>query len=144
MYYGIIHTATTFGDFDMDETTRRQKVRGLDKERSALVAAALRPASMTGGSVYQMARKCGNPRCRCAHGEPHLSWYLSERKGGRTRLTYVGARVPRDLAERSRRYQEYQRRLARIRAVDREVSRHLNALRDGKLVASARRARARR
>ena len=128
----------------MDETTRRQRVRGLDKERSALVAAALRPASMTGGSVYQMARKCGNPRCRCARGEPHLSWYLSERKDGRTHLTYVGARVPRELAERSRRYQEYQRRLARIRGIDREISRHLNAMRDGKTVAFGRRGRARR
>ena len=115
----------------MDETARRQRVRALDKERGALVAAALRPASMTRGSVYQMARRCGNARCRCARGELHVSWYLSDRKKGRTQLAYVGARVPRELAERARRYQEYQRRLARIRTIDREVSRHLNAMRDG-------------
>jgi hypothetical protein len=144
MYYGIIHTVTIFGDFDMDETTRRQKVRGLDKERSALLAAALRPASMTRGSVYQMARKCGNVRCKCARGELHVSWYLSDRKEGRTQLVYVGARVPRELAERARRYQEYQQRLARIHAIDREISRHLNATRDGKMVAFERRVRAQR
>lgn len=128
----------------MDDTARRQRVRDLDKERSALVAAALRPASMTRGSVYQMARACGNPRCRCARGELHVSWYLSDRKEGRTQLVYVGARVPRELAERARRYQEYQRRLARIREIDREISRHLNGMRDGKTVAFERRGRARR
>ena len=128
----------------MDETTRRQRVREMDKERSALVAAALRPASMTRGSIYEMARTCGNARCRCARGELHVSWYLSDRKEGRTHLAYVGARVPRELAERARRYQEYQRRLARIREIDRSISRHLNALRDGKMVAFERRGRARR
>lgn len=88
---------------------------------------------MIGASLYQMHRRCGNPRCKCARGDLHTSWYLSRRQQGRTKLTYIGRIVPDWLAKRIGRYQQHQKILARIRKIDAQISRSLNSLRDEKL-----------
>ena len=41
------------------------------------------------GSLVRMARACGNPRCRCARGEKHVSLYLSVRVGGSRKMLYI-------------------------------------------------------
>lgn len=80
-----------------------------------------------------MRRGCGNPRCKCSRGYPHVSWYHSRAHGGRTKLTYIGRVVPDWLESGVRRYQRHQRALAAIRKIDAEVSRCLNRLRDEKV-----------
>lgn len=88
---------------------------------------------MVAGSLFQMRRQCGNPRCKCARGELHASWYLSRHKEGKTKLTYIGRVVPDWLSRRARRYQSHQKRLAEIRKIDTEISKGLNQLRDEKV-----------
>jgi hypothetical protein len=53
------------------------------------------------GSLIEMARRCGNPRCRCASDEDskHRSLYLGQTRGGKTRMEYV----PRDQEQTVRR-----------------------------------------
>jgi hypothetical protein len=111
----------------------RQKVHRLDEQRRMLLQQVLRPSPMIAGSLYQMRRRCGNPRCKCARGHLHTSWYLSRRQQGRTKLTYIGKIVPDWLAKRIHRYQRHQKILARIRKIDAEISISLNKLRDEKL-----------
>ena len=42
------------------------------------------------GSLQRQTRRCGEPGCRCASGEPHGPYlYLAVRVGGRTRMLYV-------------------------------------------------------
>jgi hypothetical protein len=88
------------------------------------------PREMVKGSLYQMARYCGNPNCKCARGEKHISWYLSRQVEGQTKLTYVGRVVPAGIHEGARRYQNYQKLLAEIRKIDNEISKSLNQIRD--------------
>jgi len=88
---------------------------------------------MVSGSLFQMRRRCGNPRCKCARGELHTSWYLSKRKDKKTKLIYIGKIVPEWLSTRVLRYQSYQKTLAEIRKIDSEISSSLNQLRDTKL-----------
>jgi len=78
---------------------------------------------MVSGSLFQMRRQCGNPRCKCARGELHASWYLSRHWEGKTKLTYIGRVVPDWLQKRVGRYQIHQKRLAAIRKIDAEISR---------------------
>ena len=33
------------------------------------------------GTIITMKRTCGNPNCRCARGEKHVSLYLSRSEG---------------------------------------------------------------
>jgi len=111
----------------------RQKVYGLDEQRRMLLGQVLHPLPMIAASLYEMRRRCGNPRCKCARGHLHASWYLSRHQEGRTKLTYIGRIVPDWLATRIRRYQQHRKRLARIRKIDAEISGSLNKLRDERL-----------
>jgi hypothetical protein len=29
------------------------------------------------GSVVKLGTKCGNPKCKCAHGDKHVQYYFS-------------------------------------------------------------------
>lgn len=117
----------------MDPSKLRQKIVRLDQQRHLLLQQVLRPSPMIGASLYQMRRRCGNPRCKCARGHLHASWYLSKRQQGRTKLTYIGKIVPDWLTKRIHRYQQHQKTLARIRKIDAQISSSLNKLRDEKL-----------
>ena len=117
----------------MDSSRLRQKLLAMDKQRRDLLQQVLRPSAMISGSLFQMRRRCGNPRCKCYRGKLHASWYLSRLKEGKTKLTYIGRIVPDWLARRVGRYQQYQKRLAAIRKIDAEISRDLNRLRDEKV-----------
>lgn len=117
----------------MDLSRLRQKVNRLDGERRELINRVLHSKEMIQGSLYQMGRYCGNPGCRCAKGEKHVSWYLSRGIEGKTRLTYIGRVVPVWLEVRVKRYQRHHRFLARIRKIDAEISDSLNKLQDVKV-----------
>ena len=117
----------------MDSSKLRQKIWLLDEQRRNLLRQVLRPFPMVSGSLFQMRRQCGNPRCKCARGELHASWYLSRRQEGKTKLTYIGRVVPDWLQKRVGRYQIHQKRLAAIRKIDAEISKGLNQLRDEKV-----------
>lgn len=117
----------------MDLSRLRQKILLLDQKRLSLMKTLLRPLPMISGSLYQMRRPCGNPRCKCARGKLHSSWYLSTRKDKKTKLVYIGKIVPERLSTRVRRYQSYQKTLAEIRKIDSEISLTFNQLRDTKL-----------
>jgi len=41
------------------------------------------------GTLITMSRVCGNPNCRCARGEKHVSLYLSRSKEGRPTLLFI-------------------------------------------------------
>jgi hypothetical protein len=45
------------------------------------------------GSVIEMARKCGNPSCRCASDDDlrHRSRYLGQTRGGKKSMVYLPA-----------------------------------------------------
>lgn len=117
----------------MDLSRLRQKILHLDQKRLSLIKTLLRPMPMISGSLYQMHRPCGNPRCKCARGVLHSSWYLSTRKDRRTKLIYIGNIVTERLSTCVHRYQSYQKTLAEIRKIDSEISVTLNQLRDVKL-----------
>ena len=117
----------------MDLSRLRQKILLLDEKRLSLIRQLLQPLPMISGSLYQMHRPCGNPRCKCARGELHSSWYLSKRKDKKTNLIYIGKIAPEWLSTSVRRYQSYQKTLADIRKIDSEISVTLNQLRDAKL-----------
>jgi len=117
----------------VDLSRLRQKIILLDEKRLSLIKRLLRPLPMISGSLYQMHRSCGNPRCKCARGELHSSWYLSTRKDKKTKLIYIGKIFPEWLSTSVRRYQNYQKTLADIRKIDSEISVTLNQLRETKL-----------
>ena len=57
------------------------------------------------GSLIEMARKCGNPRCRCAANDEHRhrSQYLGQTRDGKTSMVYL----PKDLEPQVRQATEH-------------------------------------
>lgn len=44
------------------------------------------------GTIITMSRVCGNPNCRCAKGQKHVSLYLSRSEGGKPKLLFIPKR----------------------------------------------------
>jgi len=66
-------------------------------------------------SLCQVKRRCGNPRCRCAQGQPHRAHVLTRKVRGKTRTVHV----PKELLQEVRAWvTEY----ARVKRLVAEVS----------------------
>jgi hypothetical protein len=58
--------------------------------RSQLHQLLERADGLVHGSLIRMARRCGNPNCRCAlKNQKHESWCLGVSEKGRTRMKHV-------------------------------------------------------
>lgn len=65
---------------------------------------------MLRGSLIELRRRCGKPRCRCSEGEPHTSPALSYSREGKTHiLTLPAEEVPRVKAALRRYHQALSR-----------------------------------
>ena len=51
------------------------------------------------GTIITMSRVCGNPNCRCARGERHVSLYLSRSEGGKPKLLFIPKRYEKMVKE---------------------------------------------
>jgi len=58
-------------------------------------------------SLVAVKRRCGNPRCKCARGEPHQAHVLTRKVDGRTETVHV----PKDRLEEVRQWVEQYKRL---------------------------------
>ncbi len=64
-----------------------KKERGLRSQLHRLVATA---DGLIHGSLIEMTRVCGNPRCKCVlKGEKHVSLYLGQTRKRKTRMKYI-------------------------------------------------------
>ena len=70
--------------------------------------AGLRP--FVAASLVAVKRRCGNPRCKCARGEPHRAHVLTRKVDGRTETVHV----PKDRLEEVREWVEEYKRLKRL------------------------------
>lgn len=61
------------------------------------------------GSVVSMSRTCGKAGCRCAHGEKHVSLYLSTKVDGKRRMVYIPAELEQEVRQRVDAYREVER-----------------------------------
>lgn len=72
------------------------------------------------GSLIERRRKCGNPKCVCAHGEGHPGVYVNQSREGKNSQLYV----PRSWEERTRawlaRYEEVRDLLEQLSELYRE------------------------
>ena len=75
--------------------------------RSQLHQLLERADGLAHGSIIRLARRCGNPTCRCAtKDQKHESWCLGVSEKGRTRMKHI----PRDREGEVKRWvQQYQR-----------------------------------
>lgn len=88
--------------------THRKGLSDADRHARSQLHQLLEQADgLVHGSLIRMARRCGNPNCRCARkDQKHVSWCLGVSEKGRTRMKHI----PKDQEEVVRRWvQQYQR-----------------------------------
>jgi hypothetical protein len=70
------------------------------------------------GSLAVTHNQCGNPNCRCAHGEKHEKTILCRKVAGRSHATYVPKALVAAVREWTARYQQAKHLLKEISAVN--------------------------
>jgi len=111
----------------------RQRVRALERERRTLLRSLLLPGRMVSGGLVERWIVCGKEGCRCQTGKRHGPYYYrSVLKPEGPRLEYVGKGEETDVPL-LKRYQGYQRQMARLNTVHREMVELLWQLAEQKL-----------
>ena len=90
----------------------RRDILQLQERLGRVLAVALARTPLVKGNVYEIARRCGTPRCRCTRGQLHRNWVLSWSEGGRH---YLRSLPPAQVAALCPKSEEYLR-LRRARA----------------------------
>ena len=108
----------------MEKISRwRQRVRQLRKIRGLLEDRLMKPKAMRVGSVVKQYMFCGKASCAC-HQDPQKKhgpyYYLSYKEGGKSRYKYLGKAASPEV-ERARNYQGFQRGMAQLGRMHREV-----------------------
>lgn len=100
----------------------RQHINRLGVLRKRLEGRLMRPQPMMVGSVIRRNTFCRKPGCTpCAQGVGHGPYYyLSWKTEGRTRYLYLGKATAKGI-KLGWRYQEYQRGMARLNKINREI-----------------------
>lgn len=109
----------------------RQKIVWLREERQRLENSLFRPKKMIRASLVFLPNWCGKKDCRCKKGNPHGPYpYLSERKEGRTRMTYVKKGDLYGIKEKAEEYTRFQQKLARLTKINKKIRLLLEKIRD--------------
>jgi len=87
----------------------------LTRKRSSIYRRLPMSREVIRGTLVLVKRSCGQKNCRCQKGFKHASWYLSQSRNGKTRMTYL----PKKSVEKAR---EYTRRYREIRTLLDELS----------------------
>jgi hypothetical protein len=108
----------------MEKISRwRQRIRQLRKIRGLLENRLMKPKAMRVGSVVKQYMFCGKASCAC-HQDPQKKhgpyYYLSYKEGGKSRYKYLGKAASPEV-ERARNYQGFQRGMAQLGRMHREV-----------------------
>ena len=102
----------------------RKGISEADRQaRSQLHQLLNRADAMVHGSLIRMARRCGNPNCRCAlENQKHHSWCLGVSEKGRTRMKHIS----RDQEDAVKQWvQQYQRARQLLEAISAEAWKRL-------------------
>jgi len=120
----------------------RTKLARLSRYRAALQEAIEKLAELVEvgyerkplvkGKVYELARKCGKPSCRCAEGKLHRSMVLSWSEQGKTRLFSIPPERVEELREKSERYVEYRAARAEVTRLHRRILELLDRIERGR------------
>jgi Family of unknown function (DUF6788) len=120
----------------MEKVSRwRQRISQLRKIRGLLENRLMKPKAMRVGSVVKQYMFCGKASCAC-HQDPQKKhgpyYYLSYKEGGKSRYKYLG-KATSAAVEAARNYQGFQRGMAQLGKIHREIIDLLWKIGEGKM-----------
>ena len=118
-------TEKLLADLHALQTTRQRLLRVVIKERELAV-----------GTVSEVSRKCGNPRCHCAKEGGHLqvSFLFKDKENGRRRCKLIRRDDEQRMLRAGENYRECRQAMQQLRAIDLEEKQILMALIEGRAI----------
>src|SRR6266705_1686189 len=87
----------------------RQQHQKLSRLRQELLEVVLARSPLVKGSVYQIARRCGTPNCRCTRGQLHRNFVLTWSEQGRHRMRSLAPPRVVEIRQKSKEYARFRR-----------------------------------
>jgi len=92
---------------------RQQLHDSVDRLRQVLEVAWDR-SPLVKGSLYQIARRCGRPHCRCTRGHLHRNFVLTWSEQGRHHMRSLSPEQVAQLRPKSREYARFRQARAQV------------------------------
>jgi hypothetical protein len=108
----------------------RNSLRPLQQERKRLLGRLTKEHELAQGTVSEVYRKCGNPRCHCASGPGHrqILFLFKEKDDQRRRCKLVRRADEKRLLRSGEAYRQFRADLQRLRAIEKEEIQILTAI----------------
>lgn len=110
--------------------TLRNSLGSLQKERKSLLGRLTKEHELALGTVSEVYRKCGNPRCHCANGPGHrqILFLFKDEDDQRRRCKLVRRADEQRLLSAGEAYRQFRADLQRLRAIEKEEIQILMAI----------------
>ena len=95
----------------------RRDILQLRGRLEPLLAMALARTPLVKGNVYEIARRCGTPRCRCTRRQLHRSMVLSWSEDGRHHLRSLPPAQVAAIRQKSEEYLRFRRARAEVSVI---------------------------
>jgi hypothetical protein len=95
----------------------RRQLLQLRERLEHVLAVALARTPLVKGNVYQIARRCGTPHCRCTRGQLHRSMVLRWSENGRRHLHSLPPAQVAAIREKSEEYLRFRRARAEVSVI---------------------------
>jgi hypothetical protein len=92
----------------------RQELREVLQRLQQTLEVVLARSPLVKGSVYQIARRCGTPHCRCTRGQLHRNFVLTWSDQGRHRMRSLPLERVTAIRQKSKEYARFRRARAEV------------------------------
>ena len=119
-------------ELNMNIADIRKKIIALQTQRQQLELKLIRARSkMEKGSIISIYTACRKGNCKCTKGEKHGPFlYLNQTTNGKLKQRYVGKESDKPTVKRVNAYMDYQKTLAKVRKITKEIDSLLNSYRE--------------
>jgi len=101
----------------------------LDHLREILNVALAR-TPLVKGNVYEIARRCGNPNCRCTRGRLHRNMVLTWSEQGRSHMRSIPPAQLAELRKKSAEYLRFRRARAEVSVLHKKILKALDQIQE--------------
>jgi len=95
----------------------RQELREVLQRLEKTLEVVLARSPLVKGSVYQIARRCGTPHCRCTRGQLHRNFVLTWSEQGRHRMHSLPPARIAEIRQKSKEYARFRRARTEVAAL---------------------------
>ena len=108
---------------------RQELLESLERLRQT-IEVVLDRSPLIKGNVYQIARRCGNPHCRCTRGQLHRNFVLTWSEQGRHHMRSLPPARVAEIRKKSKEYARLRRARSEITALGKRLLALLDQIQD--------------